>query len=281
MNTNKLKLIDCLILWGICFLLFAILGGLLSGVLGIWAFYLCQAGALIATLVVAQRTGFAPKKLLSGGGQSMGQTVGGALIWVGCLLAAIPCFLFSHLLVPGFAVTTFHIYSYTSSHMAVAGLILLAGVCESILFDGFLFPRLRGLGRERPWLPYLLIGLLGGFYHADLYVLLPLGLVSAGIAYVRSRTGGIGLPMILRTLTVLVTTAYLQVSDAGEALLGSSMGLLQVTGFAMVFWGAVIPALLCGARCLGALKGRSALEKWLAITIPILLIAVGCGISTL
>lgn len=281
MNTNKLKLIDCLLLWGICFLLFALVGGLLSDVIGIWAYYLCQIGAMVATFIVAHRTGFVTRKLLAGGEQWTGNTVGGALIWVSCLLAVIPCFLFSHLLVPGFAVTTFHVYDYTSSHLAVAGLILLAGVSESILFDGFLFPRLRGLGKERPWLPYLLIGLLGGLYHADLYVLLPMAIVSVGIAYVRSRTGGIALPMILRTLTVLITTAYLQVSDAGEELLGTSMGVVQVMGFALIFMGAAFPAAICGARCLGDFKDRSLFEKCLVILISVVLIALGCGISTI
>ncbi len=281
MNTNQLKLIDCLFLWGVCFLLFAVAGGLLSGVIGIWAYYLCQIAALAATLIVAHRTGYAAKKLLAGGGQSVGQTAGGALVWVGCILTAIPAFLFLHLLVPGFAVTTFHVYDYTDSHWAVGGIILLSGVCESILFDGFLYPRLRGLGKERPRLPYLLIGLLGGLYHADLYVLIPMGILSAGIAYVRSRTGGISLPMILRLLTVLITTAYLQVSDAGEQLLGESMGLTQVLGFTLVFWGAAIPAVICGARILGDFKDRSLLEKCMVIVIPVALIAMGCGISAL
>ncbi|MBQ7354640.1 MAG: CPBP family intramembrane metalloprotease [Clostridia bacterium] len=281
MNTNQLKLIDCLFLWGICFLLFAVAGGLLSGVIGIWAYYLCQIASLTATLIVARKTGFAAKKLLAVGDQSLSRTVGGALVWVGCILTAIPVFLFAHLLVPGFAVTTFHVYDYTDSHWAVAGIILLSGVAESILFDGFLYPRLRGLGKTRPWVPYLLIGVLGGLYHADLYVLIPMGILSAGIAYIRSKTGGIGLPMILRTLTVLITTAFMQVSDAGEELLGVSMGLVQVFGFGLVFAGAAIPAVICGAHFLGAFRGRSLFEKCLVVAIPIVLIAAGCGISAL
>ena len=281
MKTNHLKLIDCLTLWGICFLLFAVLGGLLAGALGVWAYYLCQVGALIATLIIAKRTGFAASKLLAGGTQSVGHTIGGTLVWVGCLLTVIPLFLLSHLLVPGFAVTTFHIYHHTSSHWAVAGLILLSGISESILFDGFLFPRLRGLGKERPWLPYLLISVLSGFYHADLYVLLPMGILSAGIAYVRQKTGGLSLPMILRILTVLILTAYMQVSDTGEALLGSSMGGVQVVGFALIFVGAALPSVICGARCLGDFKDRSFFEKCLVVAIPVVLIAAGCGISTI
>lgn len=281
MNTNQMKLIDCLLLWGICFLLFALVGGLLAGVIGIWAYYLCQIAALTATLTVAHRTGFSTKKLLAGGEQSIGQTAGGALVWVGCILTAIPVFLFIHLLVPGFAVTTFHVYDYTRSYWAVGGIILLSGISESILFDGFLYPRLRGLGKERPWLPYLLIGVLGGLYHADLYVMIPLGILSAGIAYVRSRTGGIGLPMILRLLTVLIATAYMQVSDAGDQLTGVSMGGMQVFGFALVFVGTAIPAVICGARCLGDFKDRSLLEKCLVIAIPVVLIAAGSGISAL
>ena len=183
--------------------------------------------------------------------------------------------------VPGFAVTTFHVYRITSSHLAVGGIILLSGISESILFDGFLFPRLRGLGKERPWLPYLLIGILSGFYHADLYILLPMGVLSAGIAYVRVKTGGIALPMILRVLTVLILTAYMQVSDAGEALLGTSMGGVQVLGFALIFVGAALPSVICGARLLGDFKDRSILEKGLVVAIPVVLIAAGCGISTI
>lgn len=276
---NKLKLMDCLLVWGICFLLFGIVGEFLSGVIGIWAYYLCQIAAAAVVLTVSHRTGLAAKKLFTPGGQTMGLTTGSALVWVACLLAVIPCFLFSHILVPGFAATSFHIYEYTSSHVAVGGLIVVAGVSESLLFDGFLFLRLRGLGQVRPWLPYLLMGIFGGLYHGDLYILLPMAIFSAGIAYLRARTGGIVLPMILRTLTVLLATAYMQVSDAGEALMGSSMGLVQVLGFGLIFWGAALPALVCGARLLGDFKNRSLFEKTMVIAVAVVMIASGCGIS--
>ncbi len=281
MNKNKLKLMDALLVWGICFLLFGIVGELLAPWIGIWAYYLCQIAAAVVVLTLAHKTGFVIKKLLAPGGQSMGQSAGAALVWVGCLLAAIPFLLFSQLIVPGFAVTAFHIYDYTSSHAAVAGIILLSALSESLLFDCFLFPRLKGLGKERPWLPYLLMGILGGLYHADLYILFPMALLSVGIAYVRSRSGGFTLPLILRLLSILITTAYMQVSDAGEALLGVSMGVTQVCGFGLILFGAAFPAVVCGARLLGGFKDRSMLEKFLVIVVSVVLIAAGCGISAL
>ncbi|MBO5778221.1 MAG: CPBP family intramembrane metalloprotease [Clostridia bacterium] len=280
MKTNQLKLMDCLLVWGIGFLLFGILGAFLSDVIGIWAFYLCQIGSAVAVLTVAGKTGLTAKKLLTAGGQSMRESIGAALVWVGCLLAVIPLFLLSHLLVPGFAVTSFHVYHYTSSHVMVVGLILLAAICECLLFDCFLYTRLRGIFKAQPWLPIVILGVAGGLYHPDLYILLPMMIVSAGIAYVRSRTGGFLLPMILRLLTVLIALAYMQVSDAGEALLGSSMGLVQVIGFSLIFAGAAFPALICGARMLGHFKDRSLFEKCMVVAISVILIASGSGIST-
>lgn len=280
MNTNKLKLLDCLLVWGISFLLFGIVGSILSDFIGIWAFYLCQIGSAAVVITVAGKTGMRLSRLLAPGGQKLGEIAGASLIWVGCLLAVIPLFLLSHLLVPGFATTSFHVYSYTSSHALVAILILLAALCESLLFDCFLFHRLKGMGKTRPWLPFVIMGVAGGLYHPDLYILLPMMILSAGIAYVRSRTGGFVLPLTLRLLTILIAVAFMQVSDAGEALLGSSMGLVQVIGFMLIFVGAAFPALICGARLLGHFKDRSFFEKCMVVAISVVLIASGCGIST-
>jgi hypothetical protein len=271
---------DCLLVWGISFLLFGTVGSFLPDVIGIWAFYLCQIGSAAVVLIIAKRTGMTARRLLAPGGQSMREIAGASLIWVGCLLAVIPLFLLSHLLVPGFAVTSFHVYSYTSSHALVALLIVLAALCESLLFDGFLFARLKGIWKTLPWLPFVILGVAGGLYHPDLYILLPMMIISAGIAYVRSRTGGFVLPLSLRLLTILIAVAFMQVSDAGEALLGSSMGLVQIIGFTLIFAGAAFPALICGARLLGHFQNRSLFEKCMVIAISVVLIASGCGIST-
>ena len=279
MNTNKLKLMDCLLVWGIGFLLFGIVGSILSPYIGVWAFYLCQIGSVVAVLTVANITGMKAKKLLAPGGQSFREIIGAALVWVGCLLAVFPLFLLSHLLVPGFATTSFHVYDYTSSHALVAILIVLAAICECLLFDCFLYSRLKGIWKSLPWLPLVILGVAGGLYHPDLYILLPMMVMFAGIAYVRSRTEGFVLPLILRLLTVLIAVAFMQVSDAGEALLGSSMGLVQVIGFGLIFLGAAFPALICGARLLGHFKNRSMFEKFMVIAISVVLIASGSGIS--
>lgn len=280
MNTNKLKLMDGLLVWGICFLLFGILGDLLSGVIGIWAFYLCQALSIVTVLVVAAKTGLSMPKLFTAGEKKTKQIVGATLIWVGCLLIVIPLFLLSHLLMPALAKTGLHIYQYTSSHWAVGGLVLLAGFAESLLFDGFLFVRFKGLGKAHFWIPYLLFFILGGLYHPDLYILLPMAVMAVGLAYVRSRINGIALPMLLRMLTILIALAYMQVSDAGESLMGSSMGIVQVIGFSLIFMGAALPSVVCGAGLLGDFKDRSLFEKGMIIAISVVLIASGCGIST-
>lgn len=281
MNTNKLKLMDGLLVWGICFLLFGLVGDILSDFIGIWAFYLCQGLSVVPVLIVSLRTGLSISKLLAMGERKPQQIVGSTLVWGGCLLAVIPLFLFSHLLMPALAKTGLHIYSYTSSHLAVGGLVILAGVMESILLDGFLYTRLKGFSKTKAWIPYLLIGVLGGLYHPDLYILLPMAILSMGLYYVRAKSGGIFLPMLLRMFTILIALAYMQVSDSGEALMGSSMGLVQVIGFALIFLGAALPAVLGGARLLGDFRNRSAGEAGLVLAIALVLIATGCGVSSL
>lgn len=280
MNTNKLKLMDGLLVWGICFLLFGILGDLLSKVIGIGAFYLCQGLSVATVMTVAAKTGLPMKRLFAMGEKKSKQIVGATLIWVGCILIVIPLFLVSHLFTPALAKTGLHIWQYTSSYWAIGGLVLLAGFAESLLLDGFLYTRLKGLGKERAWLPYLLLGIMGGLYHPDLYILLPMAVISAGLAYVRSKVNGLALPMILRTLTILMALAYMQVSDAGDSLMGSSMGAVQVIGFALIFVGTAFPSIVCGARLMGDFKDRSLLEKGMVIVTSVILIALGCGIST-
>lgn len=280
MNTNKLKLMDALLVWGICFLLFGLVGDILSAYMGIWAFYLCQGLSIIPVLVVSARTGLSMQKLFASGERRPKQVVGATLVWVGCLLAVIPLFLLSHLLTPALAKTGLHIYRYTSSHIAVGGLVILAGVMESILMDGFLYTRVKGFSKTKPWLPYLLMGTLGGLYHPDLYILLPMAIVSMGLCYVRAQTGGLFLPMMLRCFTILIALAYMQVSDSGESLMGASMGLVQVIGFALIFWGAALPSIWGGARLLGDFRDRSAGKMGLVLAVALVLIAVGCGVSS-
>lgn len=281
MNYNKLKLMDSLLVWGICFLLFNIGTNLLSGVLGIWAYYLLQIVSGAVVLFFAHRTGFRFSKLLVGGKRSIREIIGSTLVWAGCLLAVIPLFLFSHLLAPALAETAFHVYDTTSSHLAVGGLVLVAGMAECLLFDCFLYPRLQGMETVYAWLPYLILGIMGGLYHPDLYILLPMGGIAAGFAYIRSKTQGFALPLILRCLTILMVLAFMQASSASGELLGSSMGLVQVIGFALIFWGASLPALFCGAGLLGRSKEHSIVETTLLIAVSVVLIASGCGISSI
>lgn len=279
MDKTKYKLMDAFFVWALCLLIFGIAGSLLSKVIGIWAYYLCEAAALGVVLLVAKLTGLKKKQLLAIGECKLSVTSGAALIWAGALLAAIPFFLFSHLLVPNFAVTCFHVYDYTASHLAVAGFVLVAALSETLLFDGFLYQRVKGLSRG--WLVALILGFAYGLYHLDLYVLLPLALVGIAIAYVRTKSNGLLLPFVLRLATVSLSLAYMQASDSAEALAGSAMGILQVVGFAMIFVGAAIPAGALGARILGGWKARSVFENYMIVIVAIVLIASGCGIASL
>lgn len=279
MDKTKHKLIDAFFVWGLCLLISAIVGMFLSSVIGIWAFYLCQAAAVAVVLIVAKKTGLKKKQLLAMGEGGLSLVSGAALIWAGALLAAIPIFFFLHLLVPNFAVTCFHVYDYTKSHLAVAGFVLLAALSETLLFDGFLYQRVKGL--ERNWLIALVLGFAYGLYHLDLYVLLPLTFAGIAITYVRGCSRGLFIPFVLRLATITLSLAYMQVSDSAEALAGSTMGLLQVVGFAMIFIGAAVPAGALGARVIGAWKARSVFENYMIVIVSIVLIASGCGIASL
>lgn len=279
MDKTKYKLIDAFFVWGLCLLCFGIVGKLLSSVIGIWAYCLCELLAVGIVLAVSKRTGLKMQQLWAVGERTLAITSGSALVWAGALLAAIPIFLFLHLLVPNFAVTSFHIYDHTDSHIAVALFILVASVSETLLFDGFLYQRVRGLPHR--WMVQLLLGVAYGLYHLDLYALLPLTLAGIAISYVRTHSKGMLLPFVLRLATVTLSLAYLQVSDSAEALAGSAMGLLQVVGFAMIFVGAALPAGALGTRLMGSWKANSIYEHYMIVIVAIILIASGCGIASL
>lgn len=279
MDQTKYKLIDAFFVWGLCLLLFGVAGSLLANLIGIWAYYICEIAAAGIVLIVAKRTGLKKHHFLTVGDCGFKHTIGSTLIWTGALLAVIPIFFFSHLLVPNFAVSSFRIYDYTSSHLAVIGFVLFASLSETLLFDGFLYQRVKGL--NKPWLIALVLGIGYGFYHLDLYVLLPLILMGGAIGYIRLRSGGMLIPFIFRLLTVSISLAYTQISASSEALTGTEMGILQVVGFAMIFVGAAIPSSALGIRLIGDRKERSGFEDYMIVIIAVILIASGCGIASL
>lgn len=279
MDPKKYKLMDAFFVWGLCLLLFGVAGSLLSSLIGIWSYYICEVAAVGVVLVVAKRTRLKKQYLLAVGDRSFKYTLGSALLWTGATLAAIPIFFFSHLLVPNFAVSGFRIYDYTDSHLAVIGFVFLASLSETLLFDGFLYQRVKGL--NKPWLIALVLGLGYGFYHLDLYVLLPLILVGIAISYIRVRCGGMLIPFVLRLISVSVSLAYTQISASSDVLTGVEMGILQVVGLAMIFMGAAIPSSALGVRLVDGWKARSGFEYYMIVIIAVVLIASGCGIASL
>lgn len=129
---------------------------------------------------------------------------------------------------------------------------LLPGVCEELLFRGFL---LHGIRKKVADIPaVILVGLLFGLFHLDLYRFLPVSLLGILFGYIVVKTGSIFPAMLAHSVNNAITiflsygvsqaqeTEQLTRSSQIEELLSleGALSLLAIAAFAAsVLWAAL------------------------------------------
>ena len=115
----------------------------------------------------------------------------------------------------------------------------------------------------------------------DLYAVTTVFIMSVASFALRKATDSLSLSLIIRIFEVSFVMAMTNVSATSSELLGDSMGAVQVTGLAIIFVGIAIPAIAGALGVFGKLKNNGKVIGFLSGVISILMIALGCGISSL
>ena len=139
---NKLKILDGMTAYIISLALFALAYVWGTDYIGVWALYIAAALSIGAVVVLTKITGLKFSSVFSFASPKKSEIVGCALTLASAFMISMPLILFSHLIAPSLAVTSFNIYSVVSEKggtFVVILLTILLAVFENLLFDGYIY----------------------------------------------------------------------------------------------------------------------------------------------
>ncbi|NMB19344.1 MAG: CPBP family intramembrane metalloprotease [Firmicutes bacterium] len=122
--------------------------------------------------------------------------------------------------------------------LALLVVAVLPGLCEEVLHRGLILYTLQGKSK---WLTILVMALIFGFFHLDLYRFVGTALLGGSLTYVMLKTNNLVLPILLHVLNNAVTAslAFMDGTDGGPAYIplsavGSALVLASVAPFLFV-----------------------------------------------
>ncbi len=280
-NLNKLKILDGMTAYIVSLLLFACAYGFLTKYIGVWALFGTCALSIISVMVLIKLTGLKLGSVLKFSSPKKMETIGCALSLASAFMLSMPLILFSHLIAPRLAATSFNIYSIVgkSGTFVVILLVLLIAVCENILFDGYIYSRFKAI--KSSLIRAVSISLMAAVLRFDLYVVTTVFIMSLAAVFVRKATDNMSLALVIRICLASFVMAMSSASANAAELIGESMGVVQVIGLSLIFVGTALPAIAGALGAFGRLEGKGRLVGFLSGVSAILLVAAGCGISSL
>jgi membrane protease YdiL (CAAX protease family) len=279
---NKLKILDGMTAYIISLALFALAYVWGTEYIGVWALYIAAALSIGAVMVLTKITGLKFSSVFGFTSPKKSEIVGCALTLAAAFMISMPLILFSHLIAPNLAVTSFNIYSVVGEKggtFVVILLTILLAVFENLLFDGYIYSRFKGI-KNVLWRAFAL-SFMASLLRLDIYALATVFVMSLASFAVRKATDSLSLALVVRLFEVSFVMAMTNVSATSSELLGSSMGAVQVTGLSVIFLGIAIPALAGALGVFGKLKNNGKIIGFLSGVLSIVFIAMGCGISSL
>lgn len=279
---SKLKILDGMTAYIISLALFALAYVWGTDHIGIWALYIAAALSIGAVVVLTKVTGLKFSSVCKFTSPKKSEIVGCALTLAAAFMLSMPLILFSHLIAPNLAVTSFNIYSVVDEKggtFVVILLVVLLAVFENLLFDGYIYSRFKGV--KNVFVRALVLSLMASLLRLDIYALATVFVMSAASFAVRKASDSLSLALVIRLFEVSFVMAMTNVSATASELLGSSMGAVQVTGLSVIFLGIAVPAAAGALGAFGKLKNNGKFVGFFSGILSIVLIAAGCGISSL
>jgi|GEM_PF-2241535 len=277
----RLRMLDAFTVYAIAFIV-TVLCWVLYGFIGVAALYIGYALAVAAVIIVSLKTKLKISAVLKFGRPGIKEIISCGFLTAGALLASLPAVLFVQIILPDFAESSFRFSQIVGNGAAryvhIVMLILISAFTECMLFDGYIFTRLRkGM---RLLFVALITGALFMVFRHDLYVIVPLFMCGAAISYVRGRTSNMTLPLIMH---IIINTVIMAFTDAASedptALFGAKLGIVQVIGMGLILLGSALPVTAVGMRIMGDFKNRPIFEKAIVLLVSVVMISTGYAIS--
>ena len=144
-------------------------------------------------------------------------------------------------------------------------LAALPAFCEEVLFRGFIQYSCSAL--KRRWMIPCVVGLLFGIVHFHLFRVLPTALIGIALSYIMLRTNNIVLPMIGHFLNNAIAASLMywstktMITKPEIPQNGFSPDMLIFVLGLFLFFGSVLPFILCGSDVLLRKKDAAAKHK--------------------
>lgn len=281
-NLNKFKMLDGMTAYILSLVFFACAYGFLTDIVGVWALYAACALSIISLFVLTKLTGLKYRSVFKFSPPKKTEIVGCALALAAAFMVSMPAILFSHIIAPNLAVTSFNIYAIVSEKggvFIVIMLVLFIAVCENLLFDGYIYSRFKGI--KSLALRGSLLSLMAAVLRLDLYAITTVFVMSFAAFLVRRATDSMTLSLVIRLFSASFVMAMTNVSATASELLGESMGAVQVAGMTLIFVGIAFPAIAGALGAFGKLGRNGKIVGFASGVLAILFIAAGCGVSAL
>lgn len=281
-NLGKFKILDGMTAYIISLLLFACAYGFLTDIIGVWALYAACALSIVTLFVLIKLTGLKHRAVLRFSSPKRKEVIGSALVLAAAFMVSMPMILFSQIIAPSLAVTSFNIYSIVGENggvFIVIMLVLLIAVFENLMFDGYIYSRFGAI--KNVLLRGAFISLMAAVLRLDLYALPTVFVMSFAAFLIRKATDNMALSLAIRLFSSSFVMAMTNVSATSSELFGESMGAVQVSGMALIFFGMACPAIAGALGIFGKLGGKGKLVGFASGVLAIVLVAAGCGVSSL
>lgn len=203
--------------------------------LGLWGVAITEIGilliAVLATILSKQRFSVVfPFKRVTW------RDFGGCtLVYLGAFFASIAISLLLLYFFPDMAEVSDAINTVITSQGLLPGILIVAilpGICEEVLNRGFILSSFSGI--KSTFARVLIVGVLFGIFHLNVYRFFPTMLLGMGLTYMMVRTGNLLLPMFfhfINNLLPLLSVMAIDGVDPGVAagdLNGAVLGIVPV-----------------------------------------------------
>lgn len=281
-SLNKMKMLDAVTAFIVSLVIFACAYGFLVKYIGVFALLISCVLSVASVFLLIRLTGLKARTVLKFSSPKKSHTLGAALLLAAAMILSVPPILFSQLLAPRLAATSFNIYSIVGGSSGVFSAILVVifiAVCENILFDGYIYSRLGSMSSVI--LRAVFTSIMAAVMRFDVYAFSSVFIASLAAFTVRRETASLTLPLVIRLFSVSFITAVSGLSASANELVGEAMGAVQVIGLTLIFVGIAIPVSVLAFASFGRLRQNGKLVGFLTLVFSIILIAAGCGVSSL
>lgn len=278
---KKLRPIHGLILFAIFLLFMPTVGAVLQNYFGLIGTAISECCLLFLAVLFPRAIGVELGSVFSLTPPPVSKFFGSLSLTGGVLLITTAADMLMAYFLPGAGETSASLNTLITSASPAVAIITVAiipAICEELLFRGAILSSFRSWKRE--WLIVLIVGLMFGIGHFDLYRLLPTGLLGAAFAFIALKTGSIFLGCLLHFLINILSVVSAFGGQGAESLPITDYRFEAILGSVLVYLALGVLLFLLGRKIL--LEKKRDPRAYLASVIPtFLLFLIGIGLTAI